>query len=336
MAFTIGLHRIDNITLVAPMSGVTDAGYRREAIGFGAGLAVSEMVASDRFVKGEEEARLKAEGAGVGIHVVQLAGCQLHWLAEGAKLAEGAGASIIDINMGCPAKRVTGGYAGSALMRDLAHAVSLIEATVAAVRVPVTVKMRLGWDDATLNAPELAARAVAAGAQMITVHGRTRQQFYKGSANWRAIKAVRERIPVPLIVNGDIATTDDARTALDQSGADGVMIGRAGLGRPWLAGHIARRLQGLTDTGPSRDERKRAALRHYAWLIDFFGRESGLRHARKHVAAYFEDADPANMAMALRTEALTSNAPDFVLAALTRVFDEIEPTEIIPRVEEAA
>jgi tRNA-dihydrouridine synthase B len=321
MAFRIGPHDIVKPVLVAPMSGVTDAGYRREALHFGAGLAVSEMVASDRFVKGEEEARLKAEGAGLGLHVVQLAGCQAHWLAEAAKLAEGAGAAIIDINMGCPAKRVTGGYAGSALMRDLDHAVSLVEATVHAVNVPVTVKMRLGWDHASLNAPELAARAAASGAQMITVHGRTRQQFYKGFADWRAIRAVRERIRVPLIVNGDIATLSDAKTALVQSGADGLMIGRAGLGRPWLAGAIANALSGSLFVAPSLQLRKGAAQRHYSAMLSAMGREAGVKHARKHVAAYFEDADPSGNRIALKTQALTSTDPDFVLSALADIHD---------------
>ena len=235
--------------LLAPMSGVTDIVMRRIAARFGAGLVVSEMVASDEFVRGSEESRLRAEGAGISPHVVQLAGCDPHWLGEAARLAEANGAAIVDINMGCPAKKVTGGWAGSALMRDLDHAVSLVEAAVTAVKVPVTVKMRLGWDDASRNAPELARRAVASGARLITVHGRTRQQFYKGVADWAAIRAVRAVGDFPLVANGDIHGLDDARACLAQSGADLVMVGRAALGKPWLVGAIGAGIVGLVIGG---------------------------------------------------------------------------------------
>src|ERR1700742_3540837 len=208
------------------MSGVTDARFRRLVAELGAGLVVSEMRASDDLVNGKPMSQLRCEAAPLGPHVVQLAGCEAKWMAEGARLAEAVGADIIDINMGCPARHVTGGQSGSALMRDLDHAMRLIEATVSAVHVPVTLKMRLGWDHDSINAPELARRAEAEGVQMITVHGRTRCQFYKGDADWSAVRAVREATSLPLIVNGDITSYETAIEALEESGADAVMIGR--------------------------------------------------------------------------------------------------------------
>jgi tRNA-dihydrouridine synthase B len=291
---------------LAPMSGITDRTLRRIAMRFGASFVVSEMVASDEFVRGHEETRLRAEGQGVVPHIVQLAGCDPIWLAEAARLAEASGADVIDINMGCPAKRVTGGWAGSALMRDLGHAVRLIEATVAATSRPVTVKMRLGWDDASLNAPELARRAVAAGARVITVHGRTRQQFYKGAANWDAIHAVREAVPhVPLIANGDVHSADDAAACLCASGADGVMIGRAALGRPWLPGLIAAELRtGQKPVEPSLAVKRDATLEHYEGLLSAMGRSAGVRHARKHLAAALDDAVTCGAARAADLKSL--------------------------------
>ena len=276
--------------ILAPMSGVTDIGMRRIAHRYGASLVVSEMVASDEYVKGDEEYRIRAEGEGVTPHVVQLAGCDAYWMGEAARLAENSGAAIVDINMGCPAKRVTGGYAGSALMRDLDHAISLVRATVAAVKIPVTLKMRLGWDEATKNAPELARRAQAEGIQLVTVHGRTRMQFYKGQADWSAIRAVREAISIPLIANGDCTQAADARAMLAASGADGVMIGRAALGRPWLVGEIAHALDPGSVAQPSTSGQAEAAREHVETLVDLMGSLAGLRHARKHLAAYADHA----------------------------------------------
>jgi len=239
----IGDIEVANRVLLAPMSGVTDAPFRRLTAALGAGLVVSEMTASDDLVNGRPMSRLRCEATGIGPHVVQLAGCEVKWMAEGARIAEAAGAEIIDINMGCPARHVTGGQSGSALMRDLDHALKLIEATISAVKVPVTLKMRLGWDDRSLNAPELARRAEAAGVQLITVHGRTRCQFYKGDADWAAVRAVKDAIRIPLVVNGDITSFEKAVSALEMSGADAVMVGRGAQGQPWLPGQIGRRLE---------------------------------------------------------------------------------------------
>ncbi len=336
-ALRVGALRLPGRAFLAPMSGVTDLGMRRIAQQFGAGLVVSEMVAADEFVRGEQENRIRAEGEGVRPHVVQIAGRDPRWMAEAARVAEASGADIVDINMGCPAKRVTGGLAGSALMRDLALAVEIIRATVAAVRVPVTLKMRLGWNPASLNAPELACRAEQEGVALLTVHGRTRDQFYKGSADWQAIRAVKESVSVAVIANGDCRSAADAAAMLAASGAEGVMVGRAAIGRPWFVGQLAHFLStGKLGRLPSPAVRRDAALRHYRTLLSLFGREHGLRHARKHLAAYAEWAarDGAPRAAELRPVLVTSEDCNEVERLIWNVLDDA-PDES-KRVAEAA
>jgi tRNA-dihydrouridine synthase B len=323
VGFSIGSIQIDAVAVLGPLSGVTDVVMRRIARRFGAGLVVSEMVASDELVRGSAEARLRAEGAGVDPHVVQLAGCDPRWMAEAVRVSEAAGANIIDINMGCPAKRVIGGYAGSALMRDLDHACRIIEATVDAATVPVTVKMRLGWDHTSLNAPELARRAEALGVRAVTVHGRTRQQFYKGAADWSAIRAVSEALTIPLIANGDIASFEDARRCLSLSGAAGVMVGRAAVGRPWLVGQIGAALRGHPALDPGPDIMTDAAVEHYEGLLSLYGRDVGIRHARKHLAAYADAAAESGFGIdaAERQSLVTTLDPKVATGLLRRIYD---------------
>ena len=324
----IGSVRVPNQVILAPMSGITDAPFRRLTEVLGAGLVVSEMTACAGLVRGEREAAVRSDGRGVNIHVVQLAGCEAHWMAEGARIAEAQGADLIDINMGCPSKQVTNGASGSALMRDLDHALGLVEATVDAVRVPVTLKMRLGWDASSINAPDLAHRAEAAGVKLITVHGRTRCQFYSGTADWTAVRAVKQSVSVPVVVNGDIEACDDAVEALTVSGADAVMIGRSAQGRPWLPGQIARFLAtGVREQAPSLAEQHRLIDGLYDEMLDHHGLAIGRRHARKHLGwaldqAAASAAAPIEVLRSHRGRVLTADEPARARRYLAEAFDD--------------
>lgn len=285
MSISIGNVSIGNRVILAPMSGVTDEAFRTVAHACGAGLVVSEMVASDALFRERRDMVRRARGkAKLSPFVIQLAGREAHWMSEGAKIAQDLGADIIDINMGCPARQVTGGLSGSALMRDPDHALGLIEATVSASSVPVTVKMRLGWDHGQLNAPHIAQRAEDAGVKMITVHGRTRCQFYKGKADWQAIRAVRDAISIPLVANGDGASAQDARAMMQASGADAVMFGRAAYGRPWWLGAVAHEIdQGQGKPAPSLVEERDLLLWLQDETLNLYGESLGNRTFRKHL-----------------------------------------------------
>ncbi|WP_349434096.1 tRNA dihydrouridine synthase DusB [Pararhizobium sp. A13] len=306
--FRVGRLSFRNRVVLAPMSGVTDLPFRQLAWRYGAGLVVTEMVASRELVGNASESWARLKNSGIDPHMVQLAGREAHWMAEAARIAADNGADVIDINMGCPAKKVTGGYSGSALMRDPDHALSLIEATVNAVDVPVTLKMRLGWDENSINAPEIAKRAQEAGVKMITIHGRTRVQFYNGSADWDAIRAVRDVISVPLVANGDVATMADAEEILRRSGADAVMIGRSSQGRPWHAGVLAGAVE-----HPETAQVQEVVAEHYGMMLEFYGADIGLRHARKHVGWYLDRFAP-HLASPEKAAIMTSTDPKAVLS----------------------
>jgi tRNA-dihydrouridine synthase B len=321
-ALTIGRLSVPNAAFLAPMTGVTDLPFRRLAHRLGAGLVVSEMVACEELVRQRADVVRRASGADLKPFVIQLVGRESRWMEEGARIAEGLGADIVDINMGCPAREVTGKLSGSALMRDLDHALSLIAAVVRAVRVPVTLKMRLGWDDKSRNAAELAQRAEAAGVQLITVHGRTRCQFFKDRADWTAVKEVTSAIAIPVIVNGDIGTADDAREALDASGASGVMIGRGAYGAPWLPGHVAAYLAtGRMPASPSLEAQGRIAREHVESMLSHYGTGLGLRNARKHIGWYLEKSGrAAETVKAWRRRLCTDERAPHVLQGLAHFY----------------
>ena len=313
---TVGNLTLDPPVFLAPLAGITDLPFRKAVLRFGAGLVVSEMVASQEMVQAKPSTRARAElGFGNDRTSVQIAGREAYWMAECAKLVADQGARIVDINMGCPAKKVTTGYSGSALMKDPDHALSLIEAVVGAVDVPVTLKMRLGWDDECLNAADIAKRAEDAGVQMITIHGRTRCQFYKGVADWSAIGAVKSAVNIPVIANGDVVDTRSASRALELSSADGVMVGRGAQGQPWVLAQIAAELEGKAYAGaPQGSALADVILEHYEDMIRFYGPDLGVRNARKHLTWYLERLEGG---MELRNSIIRERDAAVVLRRLT-------------------
>jgi nifR3 family TIM-barrel protein len=315
----IGPLALSGRAMLAPMAGVTDAGMRRAAERRGAALTFSEMVASAGLMEGDAECLGRAEATEGDVQAVQLVGREPPSMAEAARRLEAEGADLIDINMGCPARRVAGALCGSALMRDLDAATCILETVVAAVSIPVTLKTRLGWDDATRNAAALAQRAESVGVKMVTIHARTRCQFYQGAADWRAVAEVAAAVEIPVAVNGDCRGLEDARAMLTASGASAVMIGRAALGAPWIVGAVAQALEsGGPIIAPSLNDRRADALEHLDHLLTRMGARVGLRHARKHLSAY---ATNEGAPEPLRRALVTTEAPEEAFALLAEAFD---------------
>lgn len=287
----IGKYELRSRVLVAPMSGLTDLPFRRVVNLFNPGLIVSEMVAGQMLAMGKPDTLARAAGGGeIDPLVIQLVGCEKNWMSKAAKLSQEAGAALIDINMGCPARKVTSGMSGSALMKDIDNAMELIVATINSVDIPVTLKMRLGWNTDTINAPSLAVKAQKAGVQMIVVHGRTRCQFYDGKADWSAVKETVQAVDIPVFVNGDINNANDAIEALDRSCAAGVMVGRALIGAPWKLQEIISAVDRLAEKKPLNiNDKRKIILDHYRDIIDFYGERKGVKIARKHLIGYVDD-----------------------------------------------
>jgi len=326
LAITLGNITLDPPVFLAPLAGITDLPFRQLVQSFGAGLVVSEMVASQEMVQAKASVRAKAElGLDNARTSVQIAGRDPYWMAECAKLVAGQGARIIDINMGCPARKVTTGNCGAALMKEPDLALTLIEAVVKAVDVPVTLKMRLGWDDDLLNAPEIAVRAENAGIKMVTIHGRTRCQFYKGDADWWAISKIKDAVSIPVIANGDIIDAKTAKTALQQSGADGVMIGRGAQGRPWILAKVAAEIAGQTYDGiPQGSALSDMIVAHYEDILRFYGAKTGVRTARKHLGWYLDHLEGG---AAVRRKVMTENDHTEVIRLLSRDLGFCRPME---------
>ena len=323
MSITLGSYHLKPPIFLAPLAGITDLPFRNLVSRFGAGLVVSEMIASQEMIQAKPGVREKAElGFGIENTSVQIAGRDAYWMSEAAKVVADNGARFIDINMGCPAKKVVNGYSGSALLQDLDHALTLIEAVVAAVDIPVTLKTRLGWDERLMNAPDLAVRAERAGIQMLTIHGRTRCQFYKGQADWTAISKVKQAVDIPVIANGDIVDGSSAREALRLSGANGIMVGRGAQGRPWLLAQLAHELYGLPAVSvPQGAAFADMVIEHYEAMLGFYGVELGSRVARKHLGWYM---DYAQTSTSLRRQILTEKQMDKVIALLPDALLESE------------